>query len=155
MHSKQILCNHNTIEYDKSQEKLYDKICQKMTEINIPTRSAISAATNTNLIFLTPTILVYTAIVYKVVSVDPIIVDTISPILLSTPYVCMISVPTAIDALPEIGLNRANGIISLGILNILVIGTIKLMKKSIIPELLNNPIATNIPTKVGNNLKII
>lgn len=40
------------------QEKLYDQICQKATEIDIPTMSAISAAINTNLVFFTPTMLV-------------------------------------------------------------------------------------------------
>lgn len=35
-----------------------------------------------------------------VVSVEPIIVDVISPILLSTPYVFIVSIPTASEALP-------------------------------------------------------
>ena len=42
------------------------------------------------------------------------IVEVINPILLSTPYVVMMSVATASDALPDIGLNSANGITWLG-----------------------------------------
>ena len=62
-----------------------------------PTKDAIK----TNLVFLMPTELDYTAIVYNVVSVEPIIVAAIIPILLSTPYNFIISLPTAIDALPR------------------------------------------------------
>ena len=76
--------------------------------------SAHSDAQRTNLIFFTPTAPVYIAIVYKVVSVDPIIVAAIKPILLSTPDLLIISVAIAIEALPDMGLINANGIISLG-----------------------------------------
>ena len=99
--------------------------------------------------------LVYIAIVYKVVSVDPIIVEAIKPIFESTPKVVIISVATAIDALPEIGLTNASGIISLGILKKLVIGDINFIIKSKIPELLNAPTATKIPINVGKILNTI
>ena len=41
-------------------------------------------------------------------------VDAINPILLSTPYLVIISVATANEALPDIGLNKARGTTSLG-----------------------------------------
>ena len=50
----------------------------------------------------------------------------------------------------EIGLIIASGITSLGNPNIFVIGEIKLITTSKIPELLNAPIATNSPTRVGS-----
>mgnify|MGYP004531644115 FL=1 len=50
----------------------------------------------------------------------------------------------------EIGRKNARGIISFGIFKILIIGDIRLIKKSIIPELLNAPIATKRPINVGN-----
>ena len=75
--------------------------------------------------------------------------------MLSTEKVFIISVATAIDALPEIGLIIAKGSISEGKFIILNNGVIIFTIKSIIPELLNNPIATNNPTKVGNILKTI
>ena len=104
------------------QQKNYDIKLQIITELNIPIKSPINAAINTNLFFLIPILLVYIAIVYKVVSVDPIIVEAISPNLLSTPYFIIISLPIAIEALPDIGLNIAKGIISVGILKKLTIG---------------------------------
>ena len=134
------------------QQKVYDKKPHITTEINIPTISAIRADTKTNLIFFIPTQLVYIAIVYKVVSVDPIIVDAIKPILLSTPYIVIISVATAIDALPDIGLINIKGNISLGHFIIFVIGEIKFAIKSIIPELLIAPTAKKTPINVGNIL---
>ena len=85
--------------------------------------SATSAAIITHLVFLIPTELVYIAIVYSVVSVEPIITDAINPMLLSTPYCVIISVATAIDALPDIGLNNANGIICAGIFIVFNIGS--------------------------------
>ncbi len=86
--------------FNKSQQKSYDIKLQIMTEVTIPTKSPTKPAINTNLIFLISTALKYTAIVYNVVSVDPIIIDAINPNLLSTPYVFIISLPIAIDALP-------------------------------------------------------
>lgn len=86
-----------------------------IVEIIIPVTSPISAAPNIPLVFFILTLPVYTAIVYKVVSVDPMITDANIPIKESTPYVFIISVATAIDALPEIGLNIASGKISPGI----------------------------------------
>lgn len=53
----------------------------------------------------------------------------------------------------EIGLKKANGIISFGIPKKFIIGDKRLIKKSIIPELLKTPIATKSPISVGNNLK--
>lgn len=94
--------------------------------------------------------LVYIAIVYIVVSVEPISVDAIFPIKLSTPQFFIISTAIAVDALPDIGLNIASGIISLGIPSKFVAGLIIFITMSIIPELLRAPIATNSPTKVGN-----
>ena len=88
-----------------------------MTEVSIPTKSASKAAIKTNLVFLTFTALVYNAMVYKVVSVDPIIVELINPIKESTPKLFIISVATAIEALPEIGRSKAKGSISEGIFN--------------------------------------
>jgi len=87
-----------------------------------------------------------------VVSVDPIITDAINPIFESTPKFFIISVATAIDALPEIGLINANGNTSVGNWKNCKIGVSKLEIASIIPELLNAPIATNNPTKVGKIL---
>lgn len=63
----------------KCQRKVYDIKLQIITELSIPIKSPINAASNTNLVFFTPTTLVYTAIVYSVVSVEPIIVDVINP----------------------------------------------------------------------------
>lgn len=63
----------------KCQQKSYDIKLQIITELIIPIKSPINAASRTNLIFFIPTTLVYTAIVYSVVSVDPIIVDAIRP----------------------------------------------------------------------------
>ena len=60
------------------------------------------------------------------------------------------SVATAIEALPEIGLKIASGIISAGIFNISIIGLIKFIITSNIPEALNAPTAKNIPINVGN-----
>ena len=133
----------------------YPNKLQNTIENSIPITSAINAAVNTNLIFFTPTQLVYTAIVYNVVSVEPIIVDAINPIFESTPKLVIISVATAVDALPEIGLIKAKGIISLGIPKKFVTGDIKLIIKSKTPELLNAPIATNNPINVGKILKTI
>ena len=42
----------------KSQQENYDKIRQTTTLVTIPTKSAIKAAHNTNLVFLIPTLLV-------------------------------------------------------------------------------------------------
>ena len=92
---------------------------------------------------------------YKVVSVEPIIVDVINPIVVSTPYFCIISTATAIDALPDIGLNIANGKIWFGIFNKFVIGEISLIIRSIIPDFLSAPTAKKMPTSVGNNLNTI
>ena len=78
-------------------------------------------------------------------------VAVIKPILLSTPFSCNIFVAIPIDALPEIGLNIANGIISIGIFKAVNIGEIKSTIKLIIPELFNKFIAKNIANKVGNN----
>ena len=86
--------------YKKCQQKYYDIKLQITTETIIPTKSPINAAINTNLVFFIPTALEYIAIVYSVVSVDPIIVEAINPSILSTPYKFIISLPTAIDALP-------------------------------------------------------
>ena len=52
----------------------------------------------------------------------------------------------------EIGLSIASGIISLGNPKIFVIGEIKLIMNSKIPELLRTPIATNKPINVGKIL---
>ena len=133
------------------QQKLYDKIRQIATEATIPAKSASSAANKTNLVFFIPTHPVYTAIVYSVVSVDPIIVDVINPRKVSVPYFCIISTATPIEALPDIGLKSANGIISLGIFKISVTGEITFTIKSIIPEFLKAPTATKIPINVGIN----
>ena len=89
------------------------------------------------------------AIVYIVVSVEPIIVAAIKPINESTPKFFIMSVATAIDPLPEIGLNNASGIISRGMCNKFKIGDNKLIIKSKRPELLNAPIAKNNPISVG------
>ena len=55
----------------------------------------------------------------------------------------------------EIGLNIAKGIISFGIPKKFVIGEIICTTKSNSPELLNTPIATNNPIRVGNILNTI
>ncbi len=78
------------------------------------------------------------------------IVEVINPILLSTPYVVMMSVATASDALPDIGLNSANGITWLGNPILFVTIDITFVAMSSIPELLNTPIARNSPNNVGN-----
>ena len=85
-----------------------------MIDIIIPVTSAARDAINMFLVFFILTLLVYTAIVYKVVSVAPIITDAINPTIESTPLFFIISVATANEALPEIGLNNARGNISFG-----------------------------------------
>lgn len=55
----------------------------------------------------------------------------------------------------EIGLNIASGIISVGILKKLTKGDISFIIKSITPEDLNAPIATNKPIKVGKSFATI
>ena len=72
------------------------------------------------------------------------------PIILSTPQFFIISVATAIELLPEIGLSIASGINSLGKFTAFKIGDINFIIISKIPELLNAPIATNNPINVGN-----
>ena len=99
--------------------------------------------------------LVYTAIVYNVVSVDPIITEAKIPIKESTPLFFIISVAIAIEALPEIGLNKARDTTSLGNFTKLKIGVIILVIAFNIPELLSIPIATNNPINVGNIFKFI
>ena len=126
-----------------------------MTDVSIPTKSARRAANNTNLVFFIFTALVYNAIVYKVVSVDPIIVELIKPIKESTPYLVIISVATAIEALPEIGRRRANGKISEGIFNKLRRGMAILIIASIIPEALKTLIDKKRPSSVGKILTTI
>jgi len=149
--SLSFLCHYNTTKFCNCQQFFYDKNRQIITEINIPTMSPINAAPRIPLLFFIFTTLVYIAIVYRVVSVDPIIVDVINPTTLSTPYLVIISVPMAIEALPEIGLKIANGIISFGIPKLFKTGDIIFIKLSIIPELLKTPIATKSPISVGIN----
>ena len=126
-----------------------------MTEVSMPTKSASNAAINTNLAFLIRIALVYIAIVYKVVSVEPIIVEEIKPTKESTPKFFIISVATAIEALPEIGLNKAKGKISEGIFNKFNNGNTKFEKASIIPDALKTLIARNKPKSVGKMLTTI
>lgn len=64
----------------------------------------------------------------------------------------IISVAIAIEALPDIGLKIARGKTSIGKLNKLTIGFIKLIIPSITPDVLNAPIATNKQRSVGNKL---
>ena len=116
----------------------------------MPTKSAKRAATSTNRVFFIFTALVYNAIVYKVVSVEPIIVELIKPISESTPNLFIISVATAIEALPEIGLRSASGKISAGIFNKFKIGITTPVNASIIPEALKTLIDKNNPKRVGN-----
>ena len=61
------------------------------------------------------------------------------------------SVAIAREALPDIGLNNASGITSLGrpILDVTPDSNVVTISK--IPELLNAPTAKNIPSRVGNN----
>ncbi len=121
----------------------------------MPTKSASRAAGKTNLVFLTPIVLVYRAIVYNVVSVEPIIVDVINPINESTLYLFIISMATAIEALPEIGLKMASGSISEGIFNILKNGFNKFVMAEITPDSLSKLIDKKRPSSVGNILYII
>ena len=93
--------------------------------------------------------------VYKVVSVEPIITEAIKPIFESTPKFFIISVAIAIEPLPDIGLNNASGITSLGNWIIFKTGFKKFTIASIIPELLSAPIATNNPISVGKILNTI
>ena len=86
------------------------------------------------------------------VSVEPIITDAINPIFESTPKFFIISVATATEALPEIGLINASGKISVGKLTMFKSGFKNFTTTSIIPELLSAPIATNNPTNVGKML---
>lgn len=117
--------------------------------------SPISPASNTNLVFFIFTMLVYIAIVYIVVSVEPISVDAICPISESTPYVFIISTAIAVEALPDIGLSMASGIISFGMFIRFVTGLSMFITRSNIPDVLSTPIATNNPISVGNMLIII
>ena len=59
------------------------------------------------------------------------------------------------EALPDIGLSNARGIISLGNLKNSTTGDNNPTINSIRPELLKAPTARKIPTKVGNNLNTI
>ena len=59
------------------------------------------------------------------------------------------SIATAVDALPEIGLINIRGKTSLGILRRLKAGDKRLPKRSNIPEFLRALIAKKSPTKVG------
>ena len=90
-----------------------------------------------------------------VVSVEPIIVPAIKPINESTPNLDIISVATAIEALPDIGLSKARGSIWLGNLKKLNSGFKILVKKSIIPEALSKYIDKNNPNNVGKIFNII
>lgn len=76
---------YNILKLLLCQEKNYDIIRQKMTDVIIPTKSASSAAYKTKLVFFTLVTPVYNAIVYNVVSVEPIIVEAIRPIFESGP----------------------------------------------------------------------
>lgn len=120
----------------KCQEKHYDIIRQKMTDVKIPTKSAKRAAYKTKRVFLILTVLVYNAIVYKVVSVEPMMVEAIKPIEESTPYFVIISVAIAIDALPEIGRRMANGKTSAGNFNTFKTGSKSCVMASMRPEAL-------------------
>ena len=75
-------------------------------------------------------------------------VEAINPINESTPFCLIISIATTNEALPDIGLNKANGIISLGNFKYFSMGKSTIVIKSIIPELLNNSIAKNNPINV-------
>lgn len=90
--------------------------------------------------------------VYRVVSVDPMMVDAIVPIRLSTPKFFIISIATAVEALPEIGRISINGNTSEGILKIDRTGESIFSNNSSIPEVLRALIARNKPTSVGNIL---
>ena len=82
-------------------------------------------------------------------------VAAIKPILLSTPCLLIMSVATAIELFPEIGLRRARGIISLGKCIKLRAGEIACVIPSIMPDLLSSEIATNKPIRVGKIFIII
>ena len=123
-----------------------------MILVIIPTISAVNAAIKTNLVFFIFTLEEYTAMVYNVVSVAPIITAAITPIGLSTPKFFIISVATAIELLPDIGLKSANGIISVGKLHIFNNGSTNLIAISITPELLSVPTARKRPISVGKIL---
>ena len=62
----------------------------------------------------------------------------------------IISVAIAIEPLPEIGLKKARGIISLGNFNKLITGEQNEIMASNIPDVLKHPMATKSPIKVGN-----
>ena len=155
MKFKIFFLNNNKCISIKSQEKYYDIIRQKTTDAIIPAKSASSAQINTKRVFLIPIQLVYSAMVYKVVSVEPIIVAAIKPIKESTPNFCIISVAIAVEALPDIGLSKANGKISGGIFNRLRNGVIEFVKASIIPDSLKTFIDKNSPSNVGKIFKTI
>jgi len=144
---------NNILKKIKSQEKYYDIICQKTTEVTIPAKSARRAAIKTKRVFFILTALVYNAIVYKVVSVEPIIVELIKPINESTPYFVMISVATAIEALPDIGRRIARGKISEGIFAKLRRGKAIFVIASITPDCLNTLIDKKSPSNVGKMFK--
>ena len=82
----------------------------------------------TSLIFFTFTLEEYKVATYIVVSVAPIIHDEIIPNFESTPKSFIIFVAIAVVVLPEIGLTKANGNISLGIDNLMQRGSIKIAK---------------------------
>ena len=62
---------------------------------------------------------------------------------------------TAIEALPDIGLSKANGRISEGIFSKFSIGKVKFVNASIIPEVLKTLIARNNPKSDGKILTTI
>ena len=89
------------------------------------------------------------------VSVDPIMVEAISPMVLSTPHCEMMSVATAIEALPEMGLNMASGMISAGIFSMVRSGDRIFTIKSMRPDARNALMAKKIPIRVGKMLYTI
>ena len=79
------------------------------------------------------------------------IVEAIKPIFVSTPYLVIISVAIAIEALPDIGLKMASGKTSGGKLINAINGFISFTSASITPDVLKAPIAINKHNNVGNN----
>ena len=79
-------------------------------------------------------------------------VDVIVPIRLSTPKFFIISIATAVDALPEIGRISIKGNTSEGMLKIHKIGERSFSNRSRMPEVLSALIARNNPINVGNIL---
>lgn len=101
--------------------------------------------------FVTPTEPKYNANMYIVVSVEPWIVAAIFAVNESGPKVLHIVSKQAIEADPEIGLNKTIGVKSIIISDLGIHAIKRLFKSSTIPQLFKSVTHKSIPIMLGNN----